>query len=50
VIAREKSGDRQLDLFEGGKFKYRCILTTNHQKTEKEVATGIRPATVSLKF
>jgi hypothetical protein len=37
VIAREKSDDRQPDLFEGEKFKYRCILTTRHQKTEKEV-------------
>jgi hypothetical protein len=37
VIMREKSDDKQLDLFEGEKFNYRCILTTRHQKTEKEV-------------
>ena len=37
VIAREKSDDQQLDLFEGEKFQYRCILTDNHEKTEKEV-------------
>jgi hypothetical protein len=27
IVAREKSDDRQLDLFKGEKFKYRCILT-----------------------
>ncbi|MDR1864811.1 MAG: transposase [Bacteroidales bacterium] len=37
VIAREKSDDRQLNLFESEKFKYRCILTGDHEKTEKEV-------------
>jgi hypothetical protein len=37
VIAREKTNDPQLDLFEGEKFKYRCILTNNHEQTEKEV-------------
>jgi hypothetical protein len=37
VIMREKTGDPQLDLFEGVKFKYRCLLTNDHQSTEKEV-------------
>ena len=37
VIMREKSNDAQLDIFEGEKFKYRCILTNDHQSTEKEV-------------
>ena len=37
VVAREETGDRQLDIFEGKKFKYRCILTNNHEQTEKEV-------------
>jgi glutaredoxin-related protein len=37
VIMREKSNDSQLDVFEGEKFKYRCILTNDHQSTEKEV-------------
>jgi hypothetical protein len=37
VVAREKTSDPQLDLFEGEKFKYRCILTDNHEQTEKEV-------------
>jgi len=37
VIMREKSGDPQLDLFEGEKFVYRCILTNDHESTEKEV-------------
>jgi len=37
VIMREKTGDTQLDLFEGEKFNYRCILTNDHQSTEKEV-------------
>jgi hypothetical protein len=37
VVAREKTGDPQLDLFEGEKFTYRCILTNDAEKTEKEV-------------
>ena len=37
VIMREKSDDVQLDIFEGEKFKYRCILTNDHKSTEKEV-------------
>jgi hypothetical protein len=37
VIMREKSGDPQLDLFEGVKFNYRCILTNDHPSSEKEV-------------
>jgi len=37
VVMREKTGEMQLDLFEGEKFNYRCILTNDHQSTEKEV-------------
>jgi hypothetical protein len=37
VIMREKTGDPQLDLFEGEKFNYRCILTNDHESSEKEV-------------
>jgi hypothetical protein len=37
VIMREKTGDLQLDLFEGEKFNYRCILTNDWENTEKEV-------------
>jgi hypothetical protein len=37
VIMREKTNDPQWDLFEGEKFNYRCILTNDHQSTEKEV-------------
>jgi hypothetical protein len=37
VIMREKTGDTQLDLFEGIKFSYRCILTNDHQHAEKEI-------------
>jgi len=37
VVMREKSNDSQLDLFEGEKFKYRCILTNDRQSTEKEI-------------
>ena len=37
VIMRKKSDDPQLDLFEGIKFIYRCILTSDHLSTEKEV-------------
>jgi hypothetical protein len=36
VVMREKSGKAQLDLFDG-EFKYRCILTNDHQSTEKEI-------------
>ena len=35
VVMREKTGE--LDLFEGEKFNYRCVLTNDHQSTEKEV-------------
>ena len=37
VVMREKTGDPQLDLFEGEKFNYRCILTNDHPSTEKEI-------------
>ena len=37
VIMLEKNRDPQLDLFEGEEIKYRCILTNDHQSTEKEV-------------
>jgi len=37
VVMREKTNDPQLDLFDGEKFNYRCILTNDHQSTEKEV-------------
>ena len=37
VIMREKTGDAQLDLFEGEKFNYRSILTNDRISTEKEV-------------
>jgi hypothetical protein len=37
VIMREKTNDPQLDLFEGEKFNYRCILTNDWVSTEKEV-------------
>jgi hypothetical protein len=37
VVARQKTDDRQLDLFEGKKFKYRCILTNDFTSTDKEV-------------
>jgi hypothetical protein len=37
VIMREKTNDQQLDIFEGEKFNYRCILTNDHQSTEKEI-------------
>ena len=37
VVMREKMNDPQLDLFEGEKFNYRCLLTNDHQSTEKEV-------------
>ena len=37
VVMREKTGDPQLDLFDGEKFNYRCILTNDHQSTEKAV-------------
>jgi len=34
---REKTGDLQLDLFDGEKFNYRCILTNDHESSEKEI-------------
>ena len=36
-IMREKTGDPQLDLFEGEKFNYRCILSNDWVSTEKEL-------------
>jgi len=36
VVMREKSDDPQLDLFTG-QFIYRCILTNDHEFSEKEV-------------
>ncbi|MDR1974062.1 MAG: hypothetical protein LBQ31_05230 [Bacteroidales bacterium] len=32
VVVRKKLNDQQLDLFEGEKFKYRYILTNEHEK------------------
>ena len=37
VVMCEKSKDPQLDIFEGEKFHYRCILTNDHKSTEKEL-------------
>ena len=37
VVMREKGDDPQLDLFTGDNFIYRCILTNDHQSSEKEV-------------
>jgi hypothetical protein len=37
VIMREKINDPQLEIFEGEKFNYRCILTNDHTSTEKEI-------------
>lgn len=37
VIMREKTGDAQLDLFDGEKFNYRTILTNDWISTETEV-------------
>ena len=37
VVMREKSNDPQLDLFTGDNFIYRCILTNDHETSEKEV-------------
>ena len=37
IIMREKTDDPQLDLFEGEKFNYRCILTNDWESTEKEI-------------
>jgi hypothetical protein len=37
VVMCEKSKDPQLDIFEGEKIHYRCILTNDHKTTEKEV-------------
>ena len=36
VMMREKSTDPQLDLFTGDNFIYRCILTNDHDISEKE--------------
>jgi len=37
VVMREKTNDPQLDVFEGEKFNYRCILTNDNGSSEKEV-------------
>lgn len=37
VIMREKTNNKQLDLFTGDTFKYRTILTNDWDSTEKEV-------------
>jgi hypothetical protein len=37
VVMREKTEDQQLDIFTGDNFKYRCILTNDHESSEKEV-------------
>jgi hypothetical protein len=37
VIMREKTDDSCVDLFEGEKFNYRCILTNDRTSTEKEI-------------
>jgi hypothetical protein len=37
VVMREKNTDGQMDLFTGDDFIYRCILTNDHESTEKEV-------------
>jgi hypothetical protein len=37
VVMREKTGETQLDLFEGEKYAYRCILTNDKAGTEKEI-------------
>ena len=36
VIMREKTNNKQLDLFTGDSFKYRTILTNDWESTEKE--------------
>jgi hypothetical protein len=36
AVMREESDNPQLDLFDG-KFKYRCILTNDHESSEKSV-------------
>ena len=37
VVMREKNADGQMDLFTGDDFIYRCILTNDHESSEKEV-------------
>ena len=37
VVMREKNSDGQTDLFTGDDFIYRCILTNDHESSEKEV-------------
>jgi hypothetical protein len=37
VVMREKNADGQADLFTGDAFNYRCILTNDHESSEKEV-------------
>ena len=37
VVMREKGTDNQLDLFTGDNFIYRCILTNDHEQSEKEI-------------
>ena len=37
VVMREKGTDNQIDLFTGDTFIYRCILTNDHEQSEKEI-------------
>ena len=37
VVMREKRTDNQIDLFTGDNFIYRCILTNDHEQSEKEI-------------
>ena len=37
IVTLEKNTDGQRDLFTGDDFIYRCILTNDHESTEKEV-------------
>ena len=37
VVMREESNDAQLNLFTGDNMIYRCILTNDHESSEKEV-------------
>jgi hypothetical protein len=37
VVMREKNSDGQMDVFTGDDFIYRCILTNDHESSEKEV-------------
>lgn len=37
VVMREKTNDKQLNLFTGDSFKYRCILTNDWENTEEYI-------------